>query len=147
MPGCATTVQVLRNTSWSQLPLNLNRVLNSDTRPNSSLVREQLEGSDTRWRKKLCPWSGPWLVIFQACTNTGLKNAWSQHHSISNHVAPGCRYVITHGEPLYQTETVYPISVEARNTNRRPLLKAIGRRLSFRQVTSLVAINCGESNR
>ena len=39
MPGCAIAVRVLRNTSWSQLPLNLGRVLNPYTRPTSSRVR------------------------------------------------------------------------------------------------------------
>jgi hypothetical protein len=43
MPGCATTVRVLRNTSWSQFPLNLNRVLNSDTRPTSSRAVQRPE--------------------------------------------------------------------------------------------------------
>lgn len=56
MPGCATTVQVLRNTSWSHLPLNLGRVLNSYTRPTSSRVRQHPEGSNRQpMKEKLCP--------------------------------------------------------------------------------------------
>ena len=55
MPGCATTVQVLRNTSWSHLPSYLGRVKNSYTRPTSSRVRRQPEGSNLNpMKKKLC---------------------------------------------------------------------------------------------
>ena len=46
MPGCATNIQVLRNTSWSQLPLNLSRVINSYTRTTSSRVVQRPEGSN-----------------------------------------------------------------------------------------------------
>ncbi len=56
MPGCATAVLVLRNTSWSHLPLYLGRVLNSYTRPTPSSLRQQPEGSNRQpMKKELCP--------------------------------------------------------------------------------------------
>jgi hypothetical protein len=58
------------------------------------------------------------FISFQACTYTGMKNAGSQHHSIADHVAPGCSSVNTHWAPIYQSETTYPKSVKAGNTNR-----------------------------
>lgn len=56
MPGCATAVQALRNTSWTLLPLHLGRVQDSSTRPTSSRARQQSESSSWHSMKtKLCP--------------------------------------------------------------------------------------------
>ena len=54
MPGCATAVQALRNTSWSHLPLNLERVRNLCTRPTSARVGQQPQGSKLHSMRKNC---------------------------------------------------------------------------------------------
>ena len=70
MPGCATTVQVLRNTSWSKLQLNLSRVLNSYTRPTSSLIRQQPEGLNRHlMKKKIVSMKWPVASILPASTH------------------------------------------------------------------------------
>ena len=97
MPGCATAVQALRNTSWSHLPLYLGRVQNSYTRPTSSRVRQQPEGSNLNpMKKKLCPWSGPRLVFLRqvpmpACWLDNTTFIWYSNLACPKPIGTCCR--------------------------------------------------------